>query len=136
MFDTLSDAAYSFCKWGPLLEQYDARAPHERSTTPAFRAGGALSAALATGDIRNILCVVAQFAVPDWSLYDYGAHNLRIGRENAWRATDEATPEFLNGMTTHSATEGRMPYSRSRSRRFCKSTAEQDFRGFREEYIN
>jgi hypothetical protein len=110
--------------------------PHERSTTPAFRAGGALSAVVATDDIRNILCVVAQFAVPDWSLYDYGAHNLRIGRENAWRATDEAMPEFLNGMTTHSSTEGHMPYSRSRSRRFCKSTAEQDFRGFREEYIN
>jgi hypothetical protein len=112
VFDTMSDADYSFCKWGPLLEQYDACAPHKRSTTPAFRAGGALSAALATGDIRNILCVVAQSAVPDWEVYDYGAHSLRIGRENAWRATDKATPEFLNDMTTHSTTEGRMPYSR------------------------
>ena len=112
VFDTRSEMSYSFTKWGSLLEEYDACRVSERSMTPAFRTGGAHSVALATADIRSILCTVAQSVIPDWMVYSYGAHSLRIGRENAWRETKVASPEFLNGLTTHTTSEGRKPYSR------------------------
>jgi hypothetical protein len=112
VFDTQSEASYSFSKWGPLLEEYDACKTSDRSITPAFREGGLGSVALSTTSFKKILCTLAQSVVPNWSIYSYGAQSLRIGRENAWRATNMASAEFLNGLTTHTSTAGRMPYAR------------------------
>jgi hypothetical protein len=116
VFDTQSEKSYSFCRWGPLLEQYDPCGLSDREMTPAFRIGGAGSEALSTANIRSILSLVAQSVVPNWNLYHYGAHTLRISKENAWRATvgqpGGASSEFVSMMTTHTTEKGRAPYSR------------------------
>ena len=116
VFDTRSEQSYSFCRWAPLLEQYDPCKISERETTPAFRIGGMGSEALSTANIRSILSLVAQSVVPNWHLYHYGAHTLRISKENAWRGTvglpGGASSEFVSMMTTHTSEQGRAPYSR------------------------
>jgi hypothetical protein len=111
VFDGVSTAAYALARWGPLLEQYDPCPAAERKHAPAFRKGGAGSAALSSDDMSAILKEVGKVVLPNWKDFHYGLHSLRIGRENAMRATN-ASPELLNLMLTHTATAGRAPYSR------------------------
>ena len=114
IFDCQGDQAYSFVKWGPLIEQFDSCPVLERSKTPAFRMGGPHSLAMSTSDIRQILRTVACKVVHNYNDWNYGAHSLRGGRENDWRhtAVGKQSPSLMNKLTGHTSTQGRAPYSR------------------------
>ena len=111
VFDAVSTSAYALARWGPLLEHHDPCAAAERRSAPAFRKGGAGSQALSSADMSAVLKEVGKGVLANWKDFHYGLHSLRIGRENAMRATD-ADPELLNLMLTHTTTAGRAPYSR------------------------
>ena len=68
--------------------------------------------ALSTDTLREALRAAAQrCSIENWNDFDYGAHSLRIGRENALRAAD-IDASVINDITTHTTTAGRQPYSR------------------------
>ena len=84
---------------GPLLKQLDPCSPAEAGRTPAFRMGGPQSLPLSTLVLREVMRTVAEKTLgPDWSAFDYGAHSLRIGRENGLRAAD-LRPELINDIS-------------------------------------
>jgi hypothetical protein len=112
VYDAKASHSAAFAKWGPLLQRIDPCAASESSETPAFREGGRYSLALSTETLREVLRAAAQRCnIADWADFDYGAHSLRIGRENAFRAANiEAS--VINDITSHTTTAGRQPYSR------------------------
>ena len=112
VYDAKASHSAAFAKWGPLLQRIDPCAASESSETPAFREGGSYSLALSTETLREVLRAAAQRCnIADWADFDYGAHSLRIGRENAFRAANiEAS--VINDITSHTTTAGRQPYSR------------------------
>ena len=95
------------------MKQLDPCSPAEAGRTPAFRMGGPQSLPLSTSVLREVMRTVAEKTLgPDWSAFDYGAHSLRIGRENGLRAAD-LRPELINDITSHTSMKGRQAYSRA-----------------------
>ena len=119
VFDAKSKKFYSFCRWGPLLQEIDPAPRSEWPRTPAFRLGGKFSAALSGDNLRAGLRKVAQDVIHNWEDFEYGNHSLRIGRNNSWRAAQAgrlvdvaAADAQLNRATTHTTSAGRAPYDR------------------------
>ena len=113
VFDAKATHAAAFAVWGPFLKQLDPCSPAEAGRTPAFRMGGPQSLPLSTSVLREVMRTVAEKTLgPDWSAFDYGAHSLRIGRENGLRAAD-LRPELINDITSHTSMKGRQAYSRA-----------------------
>jgi hypothetical protein len=112
IYDAKASHSAAFAKWGPLLQRIDPCKESESSETPAFREGGKYSLALSTDTLREVLRAAAQRCnIENWNDFDYGAHSLRIGRENALRAAD-IDASVINDITSHTTTAGRQPYSR------------------------
>jgi hypothetical protein len=86
VFDAMSKKFYSFCKWGPLLQEIDPAPRSEWPQTPAFRLGGQYSSALSGGNLRAGIRKVAHDVIRNRKDFDYGHHSLLIGGNNSWRA--------------------------------------------------
>ncbi len=113
VYDAKATHAAAFAVWGPLLGKVDPCSTAEARSAPAFRMGGPRSPSLSTSVLREVMRSAAERTLgPDWSAFDYGAHSLRIGRENGLRAAD-LRPELINDITSHTSMKGRQAYSRA-----------------------